>query len=137
VAIPDNQPVPWADCGPATRCACGIGVRLRHAVVRGVDYVEVSLTSTCRYNPLYNDLEAYALAYSIATLMINLYGRGKEPFWQQASTNLIKFVILLHQTLEDYVMLFQVSCLTCQQSQSETWCVQHCGIDRIGSSWER
>lgn len=75
---------------------------------RGADYVEVSLTSEYRYNPLHNDLDAYALAYGIATLMTNLYGRGKEPFWQQASTNLIKFVILLHQTLDDYVTLFQV-----------------------------
>jgi hypothetical protein len=75
---------------------------------RGGDYVEVSLTSRYRYNPLHNDLDAYALAYGIATLMTNLYGRGKEPFWQQASTNLIKFVILLHQTLDDYVTLFQV-----------------------------
>jgi hypothetical protein len=57
---------------------------------------------------LHNDLDAYALAYGIATLMTNLFGRGKEPFWQQASTNLVKFVILLHQTLDDYVTLFQV-----------------------------
>jgi hypothetical protein len=75
---------------------------------RGDDYVEVSLTSQFRYNPLHNDLDAYALAYGIATLMTNLFGRGKEPFWQQASTNLVKFVILLHQTLDDYVTLFQV-----------------------------
>jgi hypothetical protein len=75
---------------------------------RGDDYVEVSLTSRYRYNPLHNDLDAYALAYGIATLMTNLFGRGKEPFWQQASTNLVKFVILLHQTLDDYVTLFQV-----------------------------
>ena len=64
---------------------------------RGDDYVEVSLDSPYRYNPLHNDLDAYALAYGIATLMTNLFGRGKEPFWQQASTNLVKFVILLHQ----------------------------------------
>jgi hypothetical protein len=64
--------------------------------------------SPYRYNPLHNDLDAYALAYGIATLMTNLYGRGKEPFWQQASTNLVKFVILLHQVLDDYVTLFQV-----------------------------
>ena len=72
------------------------------------DYVEVSLTSRYRYNPLHNDLDAYALAFGIATLMTNLFGRGKEPFWQQASTNLVKFVILLHQTLYDYVTLFEV-----------------------------
>lgn len=75
---------------------------------READYVEVSLDSAFRYNPLHNDLDAYALAYGIATLMTNLFGRGKEPFWQQASTNLVKFVILLHQVLDDYVTLFQV-----------------------------
>jgi hypothetical protein len=75
---------------------------------RSADYVEVSLTSSYRYNPLHNDLDAYALAFGIATLMTNLFGRGKEPFWQQASTNLVKFVILLHQVLDDYVTLFQV-----------------------------
>ena len=75
---------------------------------RADDYVEVSLDSPYRYNPLHNDLDAYALAYGIATLMTNLFGRGKEPFWQQASTNLVKFVILLHQVLDDYVTLFQV-----------------------------
>jgi hypothetical protein len=75
---------------------------------RGDDYVEVSLDSMYRYNPLHNDLDAYALAYGIATLMTNLFGRGKEPFWQQASTNLVKFVILLHQTLDGYLTLFQV-----------------------------
>ena len=75
---------------------------------RGDDYVEVSLDSPYRYNPLHNDLDAYALAYGIATLMTNLFGKGKEPFWQQASTNLVKFVILLHQVLDDYVTLFQV-----------------------------
>src|SRR5207237_7433780 len=75
---------------------------------RAADYIEVSLDSKYRYNPLHNDLDAYALAYGIATLMTNLFGRGKEPFWQQASTNLVKFVILLHQVLDDYVTLFQV-----------------------------
>lgn len=38
----------------------------------------------------------------------NLFGHGQEPFWQQASTNLVKFVIPLHQTLDDYVTLDQV-----------------------------
>jgi hypothetical protein len=60
------------------------------------DYVEVSLDSEYRYNPLQNDLEAYALAYNIASLLNNLFGKGKEPFWQQAYTNLVKFIILLH-----------------------------------------
>ena len=42
------------------------------------DYVEVSLTSRYRYNPLHNDLDAYALAYGIATLMTNLFGRARS-----------------------------------------------------------
>jgi hypothetical protein len=35
-------------------------------------------------NPLHNNLDSSALAYSVAALLNNLYGRGKEPFWQQA-----------------------------------------------------
>ena len=61
------------------------------------DYIEISLDSQYRYNPLHNDLDAYALAYSIASLLNNLFGKGKEPFWQQAYTNLVKFIILLAQ----------------------------------------
>ena len=75
---------------------------------RGEDYIEISLASPYRYNPLHNDLEAYALAYGIASLLNNLFGRGKEPFWQQAYTNLVKFIILLHKVLYDYVTLFDV-----------------------------
>jgi hypothetical protein len=75
---------------------------------RESDFIDMSLDSAYRYNPLHNDLEAYALAYGIASLLNNLYGRGKEPFWQQAYTNLVKFVILLHKVLYDYVTLFDV-----------------------------
>jgi hypothetical protein len=78
----------------------------RHA--REEDYVEISLDSEYRYNPLHNNLDAYALAYSIASLLNNLFGRGKEPFWQQAYTNLVKFIILLHKVAYDYVTLFDV-----------------------------
>jgi hypothetical protein len=75
---------------------------------REEDYVEISLHSQYRYNPLHNDLDAYALAYSIASLLNNLFGKGKEPFWQQAYTNLVKFIILLHKVAYDYVTLFDV-----------------------------
>src|SRR5262249_41618708 len=43
------------------------------------DYMELSLQGEYCYNPLYNDQDAYALAFSIASLLNNLYGRGKEP----------------------------------------------------------
>jgi hypothetical protein len=75
---------------------------------RADDYIEISLDSEYRYNPLHNDLDAYALAYNIASLLNNLFGRGKEPFWQQAYTNLVKFIILLHKVAFDYVTLFDV-----------------------------
>jgi hypothetical protein len=75
---------------------------------RASDYVEISLQSEYRYNPLHNDLDAYALAYSIASLLNNLFGKGREPFWQQAYTNLVKFIILLHKIAYGYVTLFDV-----------------------------
>jgi hypothetical protein len=75
---------------------------------REKDYVDISLNSDYCYNPFHNDLDAYALAYGVASLLTNLFGRGKEPFWQQAYTNLVKFVILLHKVLYDYVTLFDV-----------------------------
>ena len=75
---------------------------------RADDFIEISLDSEYCYNPLHNDLDAYALAYNIASLLNNLFGRGKEPFWQQAYTNLVKFIILLHKAAYDYVTLFDV-----------------------------
>lgn len=75
---------------------------------RSEDFIEISLDSEYRYNPLQSDLDAYALAYNIASLLNNLFGRGKEPFWQQAYTNLVKFIILLHKVAYDYVTLFDV-----------------------------
>ncbi|MGA8556533.1 MAG: TraM recognition domain-containing protein [Candidatus Acidiferrales bacterium] len=72
------------------------------------DYIEISLDSEWAYNPLYNDLDGYALAYGIASLLNNLFGKGKEPFWQQAYTNLIKFIIILHKVGFGYVTLFDV-----------------------------
>ncbi|HWB83481.1 MAG TPA: type IV secretion system DNA-binding domain-containing protein [Bryobacteraceae bacterium] len=75
---------------------------------RSGDYVEISLDGDYRYNPLHNDQEAYALAFGIASLLNNLFGKGKEPFWQQAYTNLVKFIILLHKVLYDYATLFDV-----------------------------
>src|SRR5262249_48947491 len=75
---------------------------------RGDDYIEISLHSDYRYNPLHNELDAYALAFSIASLLNNLFGRGKEPFWQQAYTNLVKFIILLYKVAYGYVTLFDV-----------------------------
>ena len=75
---------------------------------RADDYIEISLDSEWAYNPLHNDLDGYALAYGIASLLNNLFGKGKEPFWQQAYTNLVKFIIILHKVGFGYVTLFDV-----------------------------
>jgi hypothetical protein len=40
---------------------------------RAEDYIEVSFDSEFCYNPLHNDLEAYTLAYGIASLLNNLF----------------------------------------------------------------
>ena len=48
------------------------------------------------------------MAYSIATLLNNLYGRGKEPFWQQAYTDLVKFLILLRKVVDGYTTLAEI-----------------------------
>jgi hypothetical protein len=72
------------------------------------DYLEVSLDGPLRYNPLHNDVDAYALAHGIATVINATFGKGHEPFWQQAYTNLVKFLILLHRTVDGYVTLFDV-----------------------------
>src|SRR5271167_2312390 len=87
-------------------CGKAKDILVRHE--RAEDYIEISLDSEYCYNPLHNDLEAYTLAYGIASLLNNLFGRGKEPFWQQAYTNLVKFIILLHKVAFDYVTLFDV-----------------------------
>jgi len=83
------------------------------AVGRGDDYVEISLHGEWCYNPLNNDLDTYSQAYAIASILNNLYGRGKEPFWQQAYVNLLKFALLLHRLVDRYATLVDLyeSCI--------------------------
>ncbi len=72
------------------------------------DYIEIGLDTGVCYNPLHNDLDPYAVAYAVATLLNNLFGRSKEPFWQQAYTDLLKFVILLRRICEGYTTFSEV-----------------------------
>jgi len=75
---------------------------------RADDYVEIGLDSGICYNPLQNDLDPYAVAYAIATLLNNLFGKSKDPFWQMAYTDLLKFVILLQRITVGYTTFSQV-----------------------------
>ena len=75
---------------------------------RASDYTEIRLGGDICYNPLHNDLDPYAVAYAIATLVNNLFGKSKEPFWQQAHTALLKFVILLRRLADGYTTFAEV-----------------------------
>jgi hypothetical protein len=75
---------------------------------READYVEIGLDGGVCYNPLHNELDPYAVAYAVATLLNNLFGRSKEPFWQQAYTDLLKFVILLRRISDGYTTFSEI-----------------------------
>ena len=67
---------------------------------RGGDYIELSLDGRLTWNPLSATwLDAYSLAYTVASLLNQLFGKGKEPFWQQAYTNLVRWIIELYRVL--------------------------------------
>ncbi|MDE2850423.1 MAG: TraM recognition domain-containing protein [Acidobacteriota bacterium] len=85
------------------------------------DYVEIALGGRWQWNPLDSDMDSYSLAYSLATLLNQLFGRGKEPFWQQASTNLIRWIIELHRVFPDpWVTLRDVYRLTIDPKAFQT-----------------
>ena len=65
---------------------------------RGEDYIELGLGGRWQWNPLSAHwLDSYSLAYTIASLINQLFGKGSEPFWQQAYTNLVRWLIELHR----------------------------------------
>ena len=63
---------------------------------REEDYLELGLGGNRQWNPLDSEMDSYSLAYTIASLLNQLFGKGKEPFWQQAYTNLVRWLIELH-----------------------------------------
>ena len=75
---------------------------------READYIEVSLDGDIRYNPLNNSLDPYAQAFNIASIITAIWGRGREPFWQQSYTDLVRYIILLHRVRDGYVTLLDV-----------------------------
>ena len=67
---------------------------------RGEDYIEIGLGGSWQWNPLDDPhLDTYSLAYSVSTLINQLFGKSREPFWQQAYTNLVRWIIELHRLL--------------------------------------
>ncbi|MDE0652231.1 MAG: TraM recognition domain-containing protein [bacterium] len=74
---------------------------------RGDDYTELALGGRWQWNPLATALDSYSLAYTVASLLNQLFGKSKEPFWQQAYTNLIRWLIELHRALPDQWVTFR------------------------------
>ena len=77
---------------------------------RGQDYIELGMDSRSQWNPLSAWwLDSYSLAYTVSSLLNQLFGKGKEPFWQQAYANLVRWIIELHRVFpERWVTLQQV-----------------------------
>ena len=84
---------------------------------REEDYIELGMNGRWQWNPLSAEwLDSYSLAYTVSSLLNQLFGKGKEPFWQQAYTNLVRWIIELYR-------VFPGQWVTLQQ-------VYHCAIDK-------
>ena len=76
---------------------------MRHILAdagRADDYLEIGLGGSWQWNPLDDPLlDSYSLAYGVASLINQLFGKSREPFWQQAYTNLVRWIVELHRLL--------------------------------------
>ena len=67
------------------------------------DYMELTLGDNgCMWNPLNAPwVDSYTLAYTLAGLINQLFGKGKEPFWQQAYTSTVRWILELYRSFPD------------------------------------
>ena len=77
------------------------------------DYMELSLPpepgdpdygkrEVWQWNPLHAPwLDTYSLAYTLAAIVNQLFGKSKEPFWQQAYTNVIRWILAAYRATGD------------------------------------
>ena len=74
--------------------------RILEGAGRGDDYLEIGLGGSWQWNPLDDPLlDSYSMAYGVASLINQLFGKSREPFWQQAYTNLVRWIIELFRLL--------------------------------------
>ena len=74
--------------------------RILAAADREDDYLEIGLGGLWQWNPLDDPLlDSYSMAYGVASLINQLFGKSREPFWQQAYTNLVRWIVELHRLL--------------------------------------
>ena len=80
--------------------SCHAVRRILQQAGREEDYLEIGLESPWQWNPLDDPLlDSYSLAYSISTLINQLFGKSRDPFWQQAYTNLVRWIVELYRLL--------------------------------------
>ncbi len=105
-----EQLLSWAADDPRRRAAalvlevkgdfCYAVQKILQDAGRGDDYLEIGLGGSWQWNPLDDpDFDSYSLAYTVSTLLNQLFGKSKEPFWQQAYTNLVRWTIELHRIM--------------------------------------
>ena len=74
--------------------------RILEGAGRADDYLEIGLGGSWQWNPLDDPLlDSYSLAYGVASLINQLFGKSREPFWQQAYTNLVRWIVEVHRLL--------------------------------------
>ena len=112
IATPPKRGVP---CGPDSGTVFHAPIRPQGVAIAGIypcGKARKRRPGAARINrriALWRWLDSYSLAYTVASLLNQLFGKGKEPFWQQAYTNLVRWIIELHRVLpEQWVTLQQV-----------------------------
>jgi hypothetical protein len=75
---------------------------------RDADYVEVGLDTGVCYNPLHNELDPVRRCLCRGHAAEQPVRPVEEPFWQQAYTDLLKFVILLRRISDGYTTLSEI-----------------------------
>ena len=84
----------------------------------------MTLDGRVTWNPLSATwLDSYSLAYTVASLLNQLFGKGKEPFWQQAYTNLVRWIIELYRCIPPKDGSDTIGWVTLRD-------VYHCAIDK-------
>ena len=71
---------------------------LLEACGRGADYVEIGIGGSRSWNPLdIPEMDSYSLAWQLISVKTQLSGKSKEPFWDQAASQLVRWIIELHR----------------------------------------
>jgi len=103
------------------------------------DYMELSLPpepgdddygkrEVWQWNPLYCPwMDTYSLAYTLGAIVSQLFGGGKEPFWQQAYTDVMQWIMAAYRLLPGGWFTFE-DVFRCMQSNEVLQDV----IDRVG-----